>query len=430
MKLPNDFLIRMQDQLGGQYAAYLSAMEQPPRRALRVNTLKTDAAGLTRRLSVPLEPVEALPNGFYVPNGFQPARSIAHRAGLFYMQEPSAQLPAAAMPLHAGMAVLDLCAAPGGKTGQIAAALSNTGLIIANEPSPLRARILQGNLERLGVINTAVTCMLPDRLCYLLKGCFDAVLVDAPCSGEAMFRKDEQAVRDWSDAHVRACAVRQKSILEAASAALRPGGTLLYSTCSFSPEENDGQVVEFLGAHPEFSCDFQRHVYPQDGIGEGQYFARLIRSGDAENGMLPIVKGKLAIWEDFCSDFLPGLPPQRAKRLPDGRVFLLPALCTPDYEHLHLLSAGVLAGNIRKDLFFPSHALAMAWPETFRQRVELRGERLRAYLLGEAIPCDAGLSGWCAVSGEGMVVGLGKAVSGILKNHLPKGLRNESKAAH
>lgn len=414
----------MKAQLGDGYAAYIAAMAEPPKRALRVNTLKTSVHDFLSHIGCALCPTGLLPESFYVPPDFQPARSLPHRAGHCYMQEPSAQLPVLALPLADSMAVLDLCAAPGGKASQIAAALHNRGLLVANEPVLSRARTLAGNLERLGVTNAIVTRMQPERLCPLLAGCFDAVLVDAPCSGEGMFRKDEGAIKDWSPAHVQACAVRQAAILEAAAIALRPGGTLVYATCTFSPEENEDVVAAFLHAHADFCCDLQRHVYPHEGMGEGQFFARLRRVGDGANGMRPSMGQRIPVWETFRAAYMPGLPPQNAMLLPDGRVFLLPPLMTPAFERLHMLSAGVLAGEVKNGRFLPAHALAMAFPQAFSQYAALSNEGLPAYLHGEAIPCEAGLAGWCAVRHDPLVLGLGKASGGMLKNHLPKGLRD------
>lgn len=424
MTLPKAFLDRMQRQLGGDYEAFLSALSEPPKRALRVNTLKTSIEDFLGHMDCELRPTGLLPESFYVPPDFQPARSPLHRAGHFYMQEPSAQLPVQALPLKTDMAVLDLCAAPGGKASQIAAALGNSGMLLANEPVPARAKTLAGNLERLGVTNAIVTCMQPERLSALLPSCFDAVLVDAPCSGEGMFRKDEGAQKDWSSAHVAACALRQTAILNAAAIALRPGGTLVYATCTFAPEENGDVVAAFLKTHPDFNCDLQRQVYPHERIGEGQYFARLHRIGEASNGMRPTAAENIAAWEAFRAANLPALPCQRPMLLPDGRVFLLPTLLPPAFDRLHIVSAGVLAGEVKNERFLPAHALAMAFPEAFSQYAPLSKQTLPRYLHGEALSCEAARSGWCAVRYEHLVLGLGKASGGMLKNHLPKGLRN------
>ena len=423
MTLPDEFLRRMQGQLGGGYAAYLQAMTQPPPRALRVNTLKTGVEPFLEHIGIPLMPTGVLPESFFVPADFRPAQSLPHRAGHCYMQDPSALLPAAALEPQPGMAVLDLCAAPGGKATQIAAAMRNTGLLVANEPVLKRARVLESNLERLGVTNTIVTCMPPDRLCALLHNRFDAVLADAPCSGEGMFRKDATAVRDWSLAHVRACAARQTAILDAAALALRPGGRLVYATCTFSPEENEGVVSAFIAAHPDFSLGLTNRVYPHESEGEGQFYARLERAGSAESALRPTAMQGVPLWEAFAREYLPALPPRPSALLPDGRVYLPPPQSLPHTDRLHILRAGVPAGEILHERFLPSHALAMAFPNAFRQHAALSTDGIAAYLNGESIACDPALSGWCAVEYGGLAVGLGKAVDGMLKNHLPKGLR-------
>ena len=208
MELPAAYLARMRAQLGAEgYAAYLAAMALAPRRALRVNTLKSAPEELSQLLGAPLARCEGAADGFFLPEGVQPGRHPAHLAGLFYMQEPSAQTPAQLLDVRPGEAALDLCAAPGGKAGQLAAALQNDGLLVANEVSPARAAVLRRTLERLGARCAVVTAMRPDALCAALPGAFDAVLVDAPCSGEGMFRREAQAVRDWSEAAVAACAI-------------------------------------------------------------------------------------------------------------------------------------------------------------------------------------------------------------------------------
>ncbi len=424
MKLPEAFLNRMRHQLGGAFPAYLDAMAQSPRRALRVNTLKITPDALLALLGIQPEPCSVIPEGFFVPEGFTPGKHPLHAAGLFYMQEPSAQLPASLLDLQPGEAVLDLCAAPGGKSGQIAAYLQNTGLLVANEIVPSRATVLQRTLERLGARNAIVTSMRPDALCQALAGGFDAVLADAPCSGEGMFRREPQAVCDWSEAHVAACAGRQRAILESAALALRPGGRLVYSTCTFSPEENEQTVEAFLQAHPEFSLSGIHRLYPHTSAGEGQFAAVLHRGGigtartEAPNGR-PVRE-----WEAFCRDAMAYAPRQVVRLLPDGRVFLLPDRIPPAMDRLRVLNAGVLAGEIKNGRFQPAHALFLAYERTaFQSAVELDGAALSAYLAGEAIPCAAAGSGFAAVCAQGYPIGFGKLTGGMLKNHLPKGLR-------
>lgn len=440
-QLPEAFLRRMHRQLGDPgYADYLSAMERTRPRALRVNTLKTDVAAFLSLADAALTPDEIVPEGFFVPEDFPVGTNPLHAAGLFYMQEPSAQFPAALLCAKPHETVLDLCAAPGGKAGQLAAGMQNTGLLIANEIVPQRAGVLSGTLERLGVQNAVVTNMRPDALCPLLSGSCDAVLVDAPCSGEGMFRKEPQAVCDWSEAHVRASAERQRRILESAAVCVKPGGRLVYSTCTFSPEENEETVAWFLAAHPAFSCAAQKRFYPHTSTGEGQFAALLLRDDSpvpaaiekTQSGgrRVPSRKGKPinpatdAALDRFFKDTMSVRPGATPLFLPDGRVFLQPERVPDALSEMRVLSCGVLAGELRGERFRPAHALFLAYPgDEFLTALTLDGAALFAFLAGETVPCDPSLTGYAAVCVHGHPLGFGKCDRGTLKNHLPKGLR-------
>ncbi len=440
-QLPEAFLRRMHRQLGDPgYADYLSAMERTRPRALRVNTLKTDVAAFLSLADAALSPDEIVPEGFFVPEDFPVGTNPLHAAGLFYMQEPSAQFPAALLCAKPHETVLDLCAAPGGKTGQLAAGMQNTGLLIANEIVPQRAGVLSGTLERLGVQNAVVTNMRPDSLCPLLSGSCDAVLVDAPCSGEGMFRKEPQAVCDWSEAHVRASAERQRRILESAAVCVKPGGRLVYSTCTFSPEENEETVAWFLAAHPAFSCAAQKRFYPHTSTGEGQFAALLLRDDSpvpaaiekTQSGgrRVPSRKGKPinpatdAALDRFFKETMTVRPGSIPLFLPDGRVFLQPERVPDALSEMRVLSCGVLAGELRGERFRPAHALFLAYPgDEFLTALTLDGAALFAFLAGETVPCDPSLTGYAAVCVHGHPLGFGKCDRGTLKNHLPKGLR-------
>lgn len=440
-QLPEAFLRRMHRQLGDPgYADYLSAMERTRPRALRVNTLKTDVAAFLSLADAALTPDEIVPEGFFVPEDFPVGTNLLHAAGLFYMQEPSAQFPAALLCAKPHETVLDLCAAPGGKTGQLAAGMQNTGLLIANEIVPQRAGVLSGTLERLGVQNAVVTNMRPDALCPLLSGSCDAVLVDAPCSGEGMFRKEPQAVCDWSEAHVRASAERQRRILESAAVCVKPGGRLVYSTCTFSPEENEETVAWFLAAHPAFSCAAQKRFYPHTSTGEGQFAALLLRDDSpvpaaiekTQSGgrRVPSRKGKPinpatdAALDRFFKETMTARPGSIPLFLPDGRVFLQPERVPDALSEMRVLSCGVLAGELRGERFRPAHALFLAYPgDEFLTALTLDGAALFAFLAGETVPCDPSLTGYAAVCVHGHPLGFGKCDRGTLKNHLPKGLR-------
>ena len=245
--LPDAFIRRMRGLLGPEADAFFASYDLP--RAVGVRFHK----GPDRTdLPFVLDPVPWAAHGYYYDPAARPGLHPWHDAGVYYLQEPSAMAPAALLDPQPGERVLDLCAAPGGKSTQLARAMEGRGILVCNEISPKRAKILSGNVERLGIANALVLNETPERLAERLPGWFDRVLVDAPCSGEGMFRKEEAALTDWSEDTVAMCAARQKSILEAAAKLLRPGGRLVYSTCTFAPEENEGAVEAFLKNHPDF----------------------------------------------------------------------------------------------------------------------------------------------------------------------------------
>ena len=416
MNLPEAYLDRMKGQLGEDFDAYLAAMVSPEKRAARANGLKLSPEKLAE-----LRP-DFLPTGgegFLLPEGFAPGRDPLHAGGAYYVQELSAQMPASLFDLTPGMAVLDVCAAPGGKSAQLAEKVPQ-GVLFSNEIVPNRANVLLGNLERMGAKNMVITSMDPEKLTALTGPVFDAVLVDAPCAGEGMFRKDPGAVAEWSPEHVLSCARRQRAILASAQKAVKPGGQLVYSTCSFSPAENEENVAWFLSEYPDFELMEERRLYPHTSLGEGQYAARLRRRGEApETAFLPPKSSKAPLVEAFINEACVGLSGP-IRLLPDGRALLLPRLpCALD--GMRVLRAGLLLGEIVKGRFVPAHALAMAAGLPLRQRVELSAPDALRYLHGETLPTDA--AGWCAVTHAGLALGLGKGTDGILKNHLPKGLR-------
>ncbi|MDL2217521.1 RsmB/NOP family class I SAM-dependent RNA methyltransferase [Christensenellaceae bacterium OttesenSCG-928-M15] len=433
MQLPPSFLSRMQAQLGGAFPQYIAAMEKAPPRALRLNTLKLSIDEFLALSPWPLTPSAFVEESFLIGG---PAEHIGkhpyHMAGLFYMQEPSATRPVALLAPAPHMRVLDLCAAPGGKSTQIAARLKGEGLLVANEPVPSRANILCSNLERMGATNAITACMKPEALAVHFPSYFDAILVDAPCSGEGMFRKEPQAVLEWSPAHVLACAKRQAQILDCAAGMLKEGGRLVYSTCTFSTEENELTVRAFLKQHPGFQLISEERHYPHTGTGEGQYAALLEKTGDP---LPPVPANKkppahparkttaaIAAYQAFSQEFLAMPPKGRPHELADGRVMLLPDALDFSLAPLHLKSAGVFAGEYKKGRFIPSHGLGHT-PARYSQSIALEEGRLTAYLHGETIPVQKEYRGYTAVLYGGFYIGLGRAVNGTLKNLLPKGLR-------
>ncbi len=444
MCLPEAFLERMKSQLGGEYPAFLECYERPAYRGVRLNPLKCDEKTLRASLPFELSPSAFSKFSFYADYSGGLGKLPAHHAGMFYSQEPSASSAVTALDPQPGERILDLCAAPGGKSTQIAGALMGRGLLWANEPVRGRAGALLSNLERLGAANAVVSCAYPERLCPGLQGYFDRVLVDAPCSGEGMFRRDEKAIEEWTPQGVEACARRQLAILDQAAGTLREGGVLVYSTCTFSYAENEGVVREFLKGHPEFVQEkipalfgrgdmdggLGRRIYPMDG-GEGHFVARMKRVG--ENACLA---------GEYRCEALKGAILSQALELMDGlfcaghgglrpvlvrdKVLLLPKEL-PELSGLGVLRAGAELCEVKAKRLEPVHGIFMCRrPEDFRQRLELPvdGREILSFLRGEELDC--GGSGYTAVCVSGAVTGFGKASNGRLKNRYPKGLRNLS----
>lgn len=323
--------------------------------------------------------------------------------------------------------VLDLCAAPGGKTTQLAAAMGGEGVLIANEYVYDRARILSQNVERLGVKNCAVVSADPAALARCFPAYFDKILVDAPCSGEGMFRKDENAIAEWSEENVARCAVRQAAILDEAAAMLRGGGRLVYSTCTFERAENEGQIEAFLARHAEFTLIGEEMLFPHEVRGEGHFAALLEKSG-AERGNAPAfpVRRNAAAekaYAAFARAFFVRPPAGRLTTLDDGRMYLLPE-AMPALP-VRTLRVGIELGAFDGRRFTPAHALAMAVAKGECARfLPLSEGETEKYLRGETFPTDAE-NGWCVVGYGDYPLGLGKIAGGILKNHYPKGLRRQ-----
>ena len=430
----------MKTLLGGEFDAFLKIYNSDRSfRGLRVNTLKCSADKLRGLLGFPLEPTPFCPDGFYIPDGVVSlGNHPLHHAGAFYIQEPSASSAVEMLEVEQGDIVLDLCAAPGGKSTQIGAKLRGTGLLWSNEIVKSRANILLSNIERMGIANAVVSNSHPDALCDALAEQFDKVLVDAPCSGEGMFRKNAAAQTEWSEEHVKSCAERQLHILNSARRALRPGGVLVYSTCTFSPEENEGVITRFLAENPDFALEDSgvsfgrpalqaaRRIFPMDG-GEGHFAARLRKNGVR----LPRVTAKAASAAPdrevlaFYDSLFAGRPFGERIVNKNNKIIILPENYI-ETKGLPILRAGVVLGEAVKNRIEPHHsAFAAAKPEQCVSRVDLDCEsaEIRAYLHGEEIAVPAGVRGYAAVCVNGVTAGFGKASNGRLKNKYPKGLR-------
>ena len=462
--LPQSFTERMQGLLGSEYEEFLASFEHEKYQALRLNPLKRDDMSvITEKVkqTFQLQQVPWAENGYYYTKEDQPGKHPWHEAGLYYIQEPSAMAPVTLLSPQPGERILDLCAAPGGKSTQIASAMEGEGLLVTNEIHPARAKILSENVERMGIRNACVLNETPEHLADIFEEYFDRILVDAPCSGEGMFRKNEVACEEWSPENVRRCAGRQQEILENAAMMLKPGGRLVYSTCTFAPEEDEQAIGRFLEAHPEFALE-ETPDYPglshgvpawgagvTDGIektvriwphrteGEGHYAALLRKTGEPESVKRKYpasMKDKklLAVYEDFCKEIF--IEPKKWTADSTMTMFGDQLYRTPeemvDFKGLRVLRPGLQMGEFKKNRFEPSHALALALhPSEVKQNVNLSADapETAAYLRGETIQLseeDAG-KGWCLVSVDGYSLGWGKKSGGTLKNHYPKGLRKQ-----
>lgn len=437
----NDYFNRMKTVLGEDYDRFLDTADKPACKAIRVNTLKILPEELLPLLPFAGERVPFAEDGYYVDID-KLGKHPLHHAGAFYVQEPSAMSAVTALGVEPGDKVLDLCAAPGGKSTQIASRLGGTGLLWANEIVRPRAHILLSNIERMGVKNAVVSNMSPEALCGRLEGFFDKVLVDAPCSGEGMFRKDKEAIYEWSVEHSLACAERQKAILDSASLAVRPEGVMVYSTCTFSPDENEGVVRHFLKEHPDFelidtgcrfgtpALDYAIRIYPFHG-GEGHFVAKFRKKkGKAYSGgiyvyMEPLREERVKI-DRFITDILRN-PSFRHIHVIDERILNLPDTeQLPDLEGMNILRAGVKLGDFKKNRIEPHHNIATSLtPYEFKRRLIMNyDDHIAArYISGEELDIDSWINGWGAATVNGITLGLGKAVDGRLKNKYPKGLR-------
>ena len=427
--LPQDFLDRMMKQLGEEYPQYLESLERPRAVALRFNPLK----GEQPELPFVQDPVPWEPMGYYYDPDSRPGLHPYHEAGVYYLQEASAMAPVALLDPQPGERICDLCAAPGGKSTQIAGRLKGEGFLLCNEYSPKRAKILSRNIERLGIANALVTNETPQNLAKHLKGYFHRVLIDAPCSGEGMFRKEEAAVTDWSQETVEMCARRQAEILDAGSQLVCPGGRLVYSTCTFAPEENEQAIAAFLERNPDFypeSLDApwftpvgngSFRLWPHKLLGEGHFAAVLRRKGEDEPAEAPQNGQKLPkLWTDFAKELDITLPGGKAVLFGQSLYWAPQEL--PELRGLKVLRPGLELGEVKKDRFEPAHALAL-WLHECKNTHDLTsdGSDIGKYMHGETVP--SACKGWTLVRVDGYSIGWGKGDKTVLKNHYPKGLR-------
>jgi NOL1/NOP2/sun family putative RNA methylase len=471
--IPSLFLERMSCLLGEEYPSFEASLCQEPVHGLRVNTLKVGVDEFRMICPFPLGdkvawcksafnlPLENFTTGDG-PELIQPGKHPYHLAGLYYLQDPSAMSAAELLDPQPGERVLDLAAAPGGKTTSIASLMRGQGLLVANEIKTKRINHLIVNVERWGSANLIVTNESPERLADHFGPFFDRVLVDAPCSGEGMFRKDKRARLDWSTDMIAGCALRQTNILGFAAHLVRPGGHLLYSTCTFAPEEDEGVIIQFLQQYPDFevevlpqlpgfmrgrpdwfkffpgkhdndtsrddSLDGAVRLFPHRLSGEGHFVCRMTRHGErdqshhSEDRLLKMNNQMVRLWVDFADEVLSeGLPVDRM-RVRGERLYLIPEKM-PDFGHLRVEHPGIWLGTFKKERFEPAHPLALILKANATHRVIdfcSTDIHLQGYLHGETFSSQ-GEPGWTLISVDGFGIGWGKRVQGLVKNHFPKG---------
>ena len=431
--LPEKFIERMSGELPeNEREAFFAVYERAGyEKGLLINALKIGADEFEKITALTLDGVVPWnENARYVKNekvGGDPH----HAAGLYYRQEPSAASVAPKAEAKSGERVLDLCAAPGGKTASLAVAMQGGGLLVCNEPVKSRAQILLSNIERLGVKNAVVLNAFPEEICDFFMEYFDKIVADAPCSGEGMFRKNaEEARREWNEENVKICAARQEKILDCAAKMLAGGGRLVYSTCTFSREEDEKQARAFLARHEEFRLISEQKILPHKARGEGHYCAVFEKTSGGRRD-LPMQKSNISrqtqsLFDDFCLKTF-GEKKKYLLYENGGAVYALPEGCFA-WQGLKILRCGVKLGEVMKNRFEPAHAYALSLKRGETKNailLDYGDERVRKYLRGEEISADdfAGVNGWCVVCADGFPLGWGKASNGVVKNHLPRGLR-------
>ena len=449
-ELPFEFKDRMKKILGDEFDDYIKSLEEEPVRGFRVNTDKISLENFEKINKFSSGKIPYVDNGYYLDYD-KIGNHPYHHAGMIYVQEPGAMAPAECVQIDPDWKILDLCAAPGGKSTQLKNKLGENGILVSNEIISSRCKILTGNIERLGLRNTVTTCMDSSKMARTFPKFFDMIMVDAPCSGEGMFRKEEIAVDEWSSENVYKCAERQKEILENAVKLLKDGGYIIYATCTFSLEENEMVVDDFLNKHSEFEiirvnesveantengivfdgckCDnihYARRFYPHKNKGEGQFMAVLHNkiSGNYENGISKSEKAKIdKTVFDFLDDVLIDYDKNYVRMYNGNPVYLTSEIDVPKGA---AFSCGVTIGEIRKNYIQPHHQFFMAMGSDFKRKINLAADsdEIKKYLHGEEISVDCE-NGWAVVMTDGCSVGGAKVVSGKAKNHYPKGLRTK-----
>ncbi|PLR98885.1 RsmF rRNA methyltransferase first C-terminal domain-containing protein [Bacillus sp. T33-2] len=453
MDLPTEFKQKMTRLLQEEAGPFFSTYEQPKASGLRINPLKISQKEWDKLSPFPLKKIPFVHGGYYYePDETQPGKHPYHQAGLYYIQEPSAMFVAGQLAPAPGERVLDLCAAPGGKTTQLAGMMENKGMLVANEINPKRAKALSENIERLGVTNTIVLNEAPAKLAGIFAGYFDKILVDAPCSGEGMFRKDGDAVRFWSEDHMIDCSILQRDILKSAYSMLKEGGILVYSTCTFSPEENEQSVERFLADLPDIELveikkengiapgnpdwsntglmelEKTARLWPHLLRGEGHFTAKFRKSGVSGASKVKSFtsnapRSQIKDFDRFKEMNLSGVSYDNYF-LAGQQIYSLPGDAF-DLKGLKVVRPGLHLGEFKKNRFEPNHSLAIALSAENAKNiysVSSTGDDWLRYLKGNTF--STGLDrGWILITVDGFPIGWGKEAKGIIKNFYPKGLR-------
>lgn len=461
MNLPIEFEKKMKAFLGNEWDDFLYSYDNNRFQALRFNTLKVQSQEERMRILKTLKissdkKVSWADEAYYFDENVRPGKHPYHEMGLYYIQEPSAMSAAALLAPKPGMRVLDLCAAPGGKSTQLATYLGDSGLLVSNEINTQRSRILSQNIERMGIKNAIVTNEDSFVLASHFPGFFNAIQVDAPCSGEGMFRKLPEAIEQWSMENVAICAGRQKEILDNAAVMLKPGGTIVYSTCTFSREENEDVIECFLERHPDFTLEEMERFWPHKVDGEGHFVAKLVRRGcvdtdlkadrktkknknskNRKNETKPaLTKENMKLLSEFLDETISEdmaawiknsrlvMFGEQLYRLPDMEV---------DIKGLKVQRAGLHIGEFKKQRFEPSHSLALALKISEAKNVvklTCDNPQTIGFFNGQSVMLSDEQAaeckkGWALVCVDGYPAGWGKVNGAQVKNHYPKGLRNK-----
>lgn len=456
MNLPDSFIKKMQHILGEEYEAYRKSYEQERLYGLRVNTNKISAEKFEKICPFSIKKIPWIPNGYYYDGALQPSKHPYYFAGLYYLQEPSAMTPASRLNVEPGDAVLDLCAAPGGKATELGAKLLGDGVLVANDISNSRAKALLKNIELLGISNTFVVNEIPSRLADEFTEFFDKILIDAPCSGEGMFRKDPAIIKSWEKNGPEFYAKLQREILMQAAKMLKPGGKLLYSTCTFSAEENEGSIQFLLDQEPDFTIlpieEYQGfatgrpdlihgspelektvRIWPHKMPGEGHFIALLQKKGECSKHSIVrrknnLTKTQLALLQEFFIDITMELDWNRVEVRAD-RAYYMPGIL-PEKKGMRFLRNGLYLGELKKNRFEPSQPFAMALKSCeYASVVDFSSEdpRVIRYLKGETLNISDLLvkrnHGWQLVCVDGYPLGWAKITEGLLKNKYYAGWR-------